>query len=131
MHFLASQLHVISVGELRDLFDSLKVIDIVNPPIITQEDIDKLKPYTDLTNCYSRRPDWYDLLTKTRHDVGLMIQSGHILDVKHKFTYPQYSYAIDFIENTFECDECAWHIPFDNLEAFMGLYEQMQKLMIY
>jgi len=131
MHFIASQLHVISVYELRDLFDSLKVIAAANLPTITQDDIDKLKPYTDRSNSWTQDITWYDLLYKTRYDIGLMVQSGHILDCSGFNTSPQYSYTIDFDNMTFECDELHWNVPFKNLAEFMVLYEKMQELMVY
>lgn len=129
MHFIASQLRVISAYELRDMFDSLKVVDASDLP--TQDDIDKLKPYTDRSNSWCEAMTWYDLLYKTRHNIGLMVQSGHVIDYSNFNVSPQYSYTLDFDSMIFECDEFHWHVPFANLEKFMGLYEQMEELMVY
>ena len=69
MHFIASQLHVISANDLCDIFDSLTVIDASSPPAITQDDIDKLKSYTERSNSWTDDVTWWDLLAKTRHNI--------------------------------------------------------------
>ena len=83
-------------AELRRQAVSLRVVSGDDKP--TAEDIDRLRPWTDLGVSTSSTDDWYCLLRDTRGDPGAMLAAGVIEDAGDfpaDSLFAEWGYVID------------------------------------
>jgi hypothetical protein len=85
---------------------ALKIVsDDINP---TDEDIEKLKEYTDLTVSSQSTSDWYCLMRKCQGSYERILNSGYYIKNEEYSkknltnTFIEYSYLLNFDTNKFE-----------------------------
>lgn len=77
--------------------ENIKCIDEETPP--TTEDIQKLKPYTDLNVSTASTSDWYCLLRKCQGSLELILESGYLNNHVKKDGKPyfqEFAYIVNF-----------------------------------
>ena len=87
------------LAEWIQLLEQLKVISPKVPP--TAEDIEKLRPYTDLSVSGQSTKDWYCLLRKCQGSLEETLKSGYIdnnVDAQGRpdWKYLEYGYIVNF-----------------------------------
>ena len=66
------------LDEIKEQSKSVRVIDEDEKP--TPEDVEKLKPYTNLNVSEQSTDDWYCLTREMQGDLGMTLESGYMLD---------------------------------------------------
>jgi hypothetical protein len=80
-----------NVAHYFDLAVNLAPVHEDVPP--TPEQIEKLKPYTDLSVSERSTSDWYCLLRNTQGDLGLTLQAGYFYPTE--VGQDEWSYVVD------------------------------------
>ena len=95
------------LDEWKDKILMLKKVSEDDHP--TDDDINKLKEFTDLRVSNQSTSDWYCLLRKCQGSYEKCLSSGYYLDSNYNETYLtgdifiEYSYILNFDTNKFEC----------------------------
>mgnify|MGYP001561854640 FL=1 len=99
------------LGGLKERVLKIKLVIDETP---TQEDITRLKPYTDFGKSEGKRSDWYCLTRKMQGDLSLHLNSGYMID------------AAGFLLNSLFC-EYAYITNLDEevLEVYKGLIKEV------
>ena len=90
----------IKAGKLDEwiaLLEKIKIIDYDMKP--TAEDIEKLKPYTDLRVSSQSTLDWYCLLRHCQGSLESVLNSGYLLNAVNSTGNPnweEYAYIVNF-----------------------------------
>jgi len=95
------------LNEWKDKLLALKIVsNDINP---TDEDIEKLKEYTDLTVSSQSTSDWYCLMRKYQGSYEKILNSGYYIKNKEYSTenllgdiFIEFSYLLNFDTNKFE-----------------------------
>jgi hypothetical protein len=104
----------LGVDTLRASVRALRVVDPSSTP--TAEDIERLRPFTDLNVSSKSLDDWYCLLRGTQGDPAAMLRAGVIEDA---FDFPtdslfaEWGYVVDLDANVFEVYEGFQHSAHD------------------
>lgn len=99
-------INAIENGEFDSWLDqmlALKIVDYDMKP--TEEDINKLKEFTNLTVSTQSTSDWYCLLHHCQGSLNKVLKSGYILNHTNKDGLPDfenYAYIINFDTNKFD-----------------------------
>ncbi len=87
--------------EWKTLLEQIRVIDWEVKP--TEEEIEKLAPYTDLTVSNGSTSDWYCLIRKTQGNLNSMLKCGYIDNHVNRETglpeCEEYAYILNFDTN--------------------------------
>ena len=109
------------IMDWRIKMESLKVVNYDIKP--TQEEIKKLKPYTDLEVSSESTDAWYYLLKKTQQSLEKVLDSGFIINDVDDFGrpyYEEYAYILNFDTNQLDYyEECNLIKSFE-IEGFDG-----------
>lgn len=89
---------------------NVRIVDETTPP--TEEEIEKLKPYTSLFVSSQSTSDWYCILRKTQGDIKAMLECGYALPYDGDETC---NYVIDLDNNLFYYKESSQTFPLDNI----------------
>lgn len=87
---------------VREKAEQLRVVSDEKP---TAEDIDRLKPYTDLGVSEQSTDDWYCLTRKAHGSLQLMLTCGYVEDSSAfplDSLFCEWAYMIDFDASVFE-----------------------------
>lgn len=107
----------------NNLFDAwkcklsnMKYVNDDNIP--SEDDINRLEKYTDLTVGSQSTNDWYCLTRKCQGSIQNTIDSGVCIDIIYPFVV--FGYLINFDDNTFTCygDSKEFVYKFDDLPNF-------------
>ena len=93
-----------------DKLQEIKVVESLSTP--TEEDISKLKPYTDMRISVG----WASLLGKTQGSLANMLDAGYLENCVNDDGTPQwleYNYVIDLDNNSFD-----WYSGSSFMESF-------------
>jgi hypothetical protein len=97
-------------NRLDEWKEKLLLLEIVNEDIEpTVEQIEKLKPFTDLTVNRRSTSDWYCLLGKCQGKLQANLDSGIYFDSGYSESdlmgdlFIEYSYVVNFDDNTLDC----------------------------
>jgi putative hemolysin len=88
------------IGEWIQLLNQLKVVALNVPP--THEDIEKLRPYTDLKVSTQSPTDWYCLLRGCQGSLETVLKCGYIDNCVNDQGEPQweeYAYIVNYDTN--------------------------------
>jgi len=91
---------------IREQARALRVVDPQSKP--APEDIERLRPWTDLGVGEQSTADWYCLLRRTQGNPGAMLEAGTIEDGAHFPTdslFAEWGYIVDFDTAMFEAYE--------------------------
>lgn len=89
-----------SMEELIAKFENLVIVTNNETP--TEEQINKLSQYADVTVSTKTLSDWYCLLHKCQGSIIKTLESGYAL---HNDTKEIFNYVIDLDQSTLTCDE--------------------------
>jgi len=118
------------IGEWLELLTKLKVICDDDKTLPTQEDIEKLAPYTELDVSDCSTDDWYCLTHKCQGSFIRVLESGYLLSYLPRGEMErglvgdimiEYQYILDFDHNQFivrSYDENEQVYNLDNLPLF-------------
>lgn len=85
------------LGEWIQLLEHLKIVSSTVPP--TQEDIEKLRPYTDLKVSNQSPTDWYCLLRGCQGSLTSVLECGYLDNCVNDQGVPhweEYAYIVNF-----------------------------------
>lgn len=91
---------------LREKVAALRVVDSESAP--AAEDVERLRPWTNLGVGNQSTADWYCLLRETQGKPGEMLAAGVVEDAKdfpRDSLYAEYGYVVDADTQTFEAYE--------------------------
>lgn len=94
------------LDEARRLAAELVMVDGNTPP--TSEQIERLRPHTDLSVSRQSADDWYCLLRGTQGDPAAILAAGFSVDASGfpaDSLYAEWGYVVDFDTQTFELYE--------------------------
>lgn len=99
---LLELLNLHSVAQLIELFDNVKIV--TDETEVTDEDIEHLKPFTELHVGNRSTQDWYCLLRGCQGSISKVLESGYALDSGEDFGIGiEYVYIINLNAGTFTC----------------------------
>lgn len=78
---IVNAIRELTVEKIEELVDRLKVVNDDTTP--TEEDIEKLKLYTDLSVSTQSEKEWYCLLRDTQGDIKKILESGYLLEANN------------------------------------------------
>jgi len=87
----------------KELLEQIVIVDQDVEP--TKEQIERLKPYTDLSVSNQSTSDWYCLLRHCQGSITRVLQSGHIVnavDTDNNPDFQEYAYVVNFDQNTLD-----------------------------
>lgn len=93
----------LGVHTARDSVRALRVVSPESTP--SAEDIERLRPWTDLNVGQQSTDDWYCLLRGTQGNPAEMLAAGVIEDASHfpaDSLFAEWGYVVDFDHNRFE-----------------------------
>lgn len=105
LRWLRESLKDTTMEALRELASNAQVVDEDDGPKPTPEEVEYLKPWTNLGVSEQSTDDWYCLTRGSHGDIGEMLACGYIIDRRNfplDSLFCEWAYIVDFDREVFE-----------------------------